>query len=172
MASCRLVLNRLMLRGWLAVIRLRGAYPTDMDGSERGPFDRLRERADATGLSICTTESPYVSKAMPVFRPASPCFSDRHPISPLPDELRAPLRDCARRLKAADKGLHLRLTPPVRPAGYKHVRPTRRVVNASARIEPRHFLQRSTLQSKMFAFVCDRGLFTASELRLLICAEN
>lgn len=155
-----------MLRERLAITRLRGTYPADIDGSERAAFDWLRERAVATGLSICAPESPYVSEDEAYLLAGLALLQRQRPPSDIefPEELQAPLFDCARRLKAADIGLHLRLTP-VRTAGRKHVRPTRRVVNTPAGIEPRHFLQRLTLQGKVFAFVSDRGMVTASELR-------
>lgn len=167
MASRLLFLNRLMLRERLAITRLRGAYPADMDGSERAAFDTLRKIAVAAGLSICASESPYVSEGEARLLAGLALLQRQRPLSDigLPEELRAPLFDCARRLKAADIGLHARLTPPVRTAGHGHVRPTRHVDNSSAGVERRHCLQRSTLQGKVFAFASDRGLVTASEFR-------
>jgi hypothetical protein len=166
MASRLLVLNRLMMRERLAIAWLRGVYPVDMDGSERAAFDALRQKAGATGLSIGAPESPYVSQDEASLLAGLALLQRQRPPSAIefPEVLRVPLFDCARRLKAAGIGLHLRLMPPIRAADQGHARPTCRIDNVPAAIEPRQFVQRSTLQGKVFAFVSDRGLVAASEL--------
>lgn len=170
MASRLLVLNRLMMRERLAITRLRGAYPADVDGPERFAFDTLREKAIATGLSISASESPYVSKDEVSLLAGLALLQRQRPPSDigLPDKLRALLLDCAHKLKAADIGLQYRLMPFARgadgiPLYQAHTASS--IPSSSAAKQPRQFVQRSTLQGKVFAFVSDRGLVATSELR-------
>ena len=157
------------MRERLAITRLRGIYPADVDGPERFAFDTLREKAAAAGLSISASESPYVSKDEASLLASLALLQRQRPPADigLPDELRAPLLDCARKLKAADIGLQYRLIPFARGgdgAPLHQAHPPSSVPSSSAAGHPRQFVQRSTLQGKVFAFVSDRGLVAASEL--------